>query len=175
MKLGKFKSAADRYELALKKLLIATHDDVFIWKIRPSFKQEDIDYGLLSEQEIEHLKDIVLLRATIHSNLSLCYFKNLDKNIKFRQFVADNSTRCLDLVDSLSGDQFSKVEIDEKVLENLVQKNSFRRANIYLLEQKYDEAMEDAKVSKEEKLIKKIKSAVQEYDKSMANRLQKFF
>ena len=108
--------AAATYETAIKQLIVALHDDIFIWKIREGLKEEKISAETnLKEEEKDLWYQLLETKAILHNNLALCYFKKLNNEKIFQK----NSQERKDL-ELTSLEEVKKLE---KQLRNLVIKN----------------------------------------------------
>ena len=186
---GNMQKAADQYELAIKKLIVAKMHDDYVWKTRKNSEIDDLtksDYEqnritnvkeLLSEltaKEAEILIEIYTQLATVHNNLALCFYKKItDKKVqkpllkKFYQIIVKNTTRTIELLNELPDGNQKHVAILEKAY--------FRRGTANLKDGQLDEAVSDAKCSKNEGLIKQAESAMKKYEQDMSGKLKKMF
>jgi len=184
--------AADQYELAIKKLIVAKMHDDYVWKNKSGPVVDDLTMSDYEQNRITNLPELLLeltpeqsstlteiytQLATIHNNLALCFYKKIDKKQEntiekstlntFYQIIIKNTTRTIEILDLLPGGNNAHAGVLEKAF--------FRRATVNLKDGRLDDALWDAKKSKNEKLIKTAEFTMKKYEKEMQKNMQKMF
>lgn len=143
------KQAANHYELGIKKIIIAMNDDIFIWKIRNGLKEEEIEIENLCEEEKKVYDELNRLKAVLHNNLGMCYFKkipyqkskdyeNKDSNsITFRRICIENCNQCINILS-----EYNQADLDESSMKTL-SKAHYRRAKVLYESKNYSAAEQD--------------------------------